>query len=98
MSITGLQVPSSCFCKSTPPSPNEDASPEASVSLLGSQGASTGAAVRIDLIFSNACYWGVPQTHWLSFCIRSRISLVLSAKCSANLLWWFTIPRNTRIS
>ena len=42
--------------------------------------ASTGAAVKIDLISSNAFCWGVPQTHWLSLCIRSQTGLVLSAK------------------
>ena len=35
MNITGLQVWSSCFYKSTPPSPNEDASNETLLSLLG---------------------------------------------------------------
>ena len=42
--------------------------------------ASTGAAVKIDLISSYAFCLGVLETHWLSFSIRSQTGLVLSAK------------------
>ena len=62
--------------------------------LSWSYSASTETHVRSALICSNAFCCSVPQVHWFPLQRRSLMLFVLSARCSENLLNWFTMPRN----
>ena len=62
--------------------------------LSWSYGASTETHVRSALICSNAFCCSVPHVHWFPLQRRSLMLFVLSARCSENLLNWFTMPRN----
>ena len=67
------------------------------VSLLGSC-VSTGARLESALICSNAFCCSVPHIHWFPRQRSSLMLFALSARCSENLLNWFTMPRNVLTS
>ena len=53
---TGLTSPITCFCISTAPRPNEDASAKTVVTRLGSKSERIGLALRASLTYVNALH------------------------------------------
>ena len=63
----------------------------------GLNNARTGVVVNIHLTSLNALCCA-SHTHWFPLTSRSWSGLVTSTRLGANLLIWFTVPRNLRIS